>query len=64
VSREEVISPTVSTEALMTTLLIDVYEGRKVAIFDVPGAYLQANMPKDNFIVIKIEDESVDKCVK
>ena len=60
VSREEATSQTVSTEAIMTTLLIDAYEGRKVAIFDVPGAYLQANMPKDKFIVINIEDEFVD----
>jgi len=60
VSREEATSPTVSTEALMTTLLIDAYVGRKVAIFDVPGAYIQANMPMDKFIVRKIEDEFVD----
>ena len=31
----------------MGTLLIDAHEDRDVAIFDVPGAYLQAEMPKE-----------------
>ena len=30
----------------MGTLLIDAHEDRDVAIFDDPGAYLQAEMPK------------------
>jgi hypothetical protein len=29
----------------MGTLAIDIKEGRDVAIFDMPGAYLQAAMP-------------------
>ena len=44
---ETVASPTVSLEALLGTLVIDVYEDRDVCIFDVPGAYLQASMPKE-----------------
>ena len=35
-------SPTVSNEALMTSLAIDLFEERDVAITDVPGAYLHA----------------------
>ena len=31
-----------------------------MAIFDVPGAYLHANMPEDKFAVIKFENEFVD----
>ena len=39
---ESVASPTVSLEALFTTLLVEVFEGREVATFGIPGAYLHA----------------------
>ena len=51
---EIVASPTISLEGLFTTLVIDVYEGREVDTFDIPGAYLHADMPKDKkYISIK-----------
>ena len=42
---EYVYSPTCSTEYLMSTLLIDDMEHHDVAVFDVPGSYLQTEMP-------------------
>ena len=38
-----------------TGLIIDAHEGRDVVIFDVPGAYLNADMPEDKLILLKIE---------
>ena len=49
---ETVASPTVSTEALFTTMIIDIFEGRDVAIFDVPNAYLHAKMPQEKNILL------------
>jgi hypothetical protein len=60
VPREEATSPTVSMEALMATLVIDAKEQRDVAIFDVPGAYLHADMPKEKFVLLKLEGEFVN----
>ena len=60
VPREEATSPTVSMEALMATLVIDAKEQRDVAIFDVPGAYLHADMPDDKFVLLKLEGEFVN----
>jgi hypothetical protein len=57
---ETISSPTVSLEAIIGTLLIDSKENRNVAIFDVPGAYLQAEMPKDKKLLMKFRDEFVD----
>jgi hypothetical protein len=57
---ETISSPTVSVEALMGTLAIDIKEGRDVAIFDVPGAYLQAAMPKDKKVLMKLRGQFVD----
>jgi hypothetical protein len=57
---ETISSPTVSTEALMGTLAIDIKEGRDVAIFDVPGAYLQAEMPKEKKVLMKLRGQFVD----
>ena len=38
---------TLLLEGLFATLVIDAYEGIEVSTFDVPGAYLYADMPKD-----------------
>ena len=43
---ESISSPTVSLEGIIGLLLIGAHEGRDVAIFDVPGSYLQAEMTK------------------
>jgi hypothetical protein len=44
----DVSSPTASLEALFATAVIDAKEKRKVAIFDVSGAFLHSEMiPKD-----------------
>ena len=57
---ESVASPTVFLEAILCTLLIDAFEERDVAIFDVPGAYLHAKMPKDKQILMKLRNTFVD----
>ena len=50
---ETISSPTVSLEAMTGTLAIDIKEDRDVAIFNVPGAYLQAEMPKEKKLLMK-----------
>jgi len=57
---ESISSPTVSLEAIVGTLLIDDHEDRDMAIFDVPGAYLQAEMPKEKKLLMKFRDEFVN----
>ena len=42
---ETISSPTVYTEALLTTLVINSMKKWDVAIFDVPGDYLYAEIP-------------------
>ena len=56
--KSQTASPTVATDALMLSIMIDAYEGRDVATADVVGAYLKAFM--DDFVVIKYTGESVD----
>ena len=43
-----------------TRIIIDAHEGRDVAIFDVPGAYLNTDTPEDKFILLNIEGDFVD----
>ena len=57
---ETISSPTVSLEAIIGTLLIDANEDRDVGIFDVPGAYLQAEMPAEKKLLMVFRDEFVD----
>ena len=58
VSREETTSPTISTEALLATAIIDTYEQRNVAVFNIPGTYLHADY--NEFILLKLEGHFVD----
>ena len=44
----------------MSALLIDTMEQRGVAVFDVPGAYLQTEMPEDKRILLRIREQFVD----
>ena len=55
-----IASPTVALESLLTSLVIDVFEGRDVGTFDVPGAYLHAEMPKDKRVLMVLQGEFVD----
>ena len=57
---ESVASPTVGLESLMTALLIGAHEGRKFISFDVPGAFLQAEMAEDKLVLLKLRRQFVD----
>jgi hypothetical protein len=56
--KHETASPTLSTDALLLTILMDAYESRDVATADIAGAYLNAFM-KD-YVLMKFTGESVD----
>ena len=45
--KSETSSPTVSLAGIMLTCMIDAFEGRDVATVDIPGAFLQTKLPKD-----------------
>jgi hypothetical protein len=57
-TKEETTSPTVSTDALMISLMIDTKERRDVATADVEGAYLHADM--EDFVLLKLVGEAVN----
>jgi hypothetical protein len=60
-AKEDKASPTVATDALMLSILIDAKERRDVATADVAGAYLHADM--DNFTLLKIKGTPSISCV-
>eukprot|EP00957_Ditylum_brightwellii_P102984 7848157-Ditylum_brightwellii.AAC.1 len=51
--KDDTSAPTVATEALMLSCLIDVMEGRYMATVDIPGASMEADM--DGIFHMKIE---------
>ena len=57
-SKEDTSSPTLSTEGLMLSCLIDAMEGREVATADITGAFLQTDYDKGD-IHIKLEGAMV-----
>jgi hypothetical protein len=46
-------SPTVSTEAVFITAVIDAHKERDVACFDIPGVFLHADSDKDITMILK-----------
>ena len=46
IAREESTAPTVRSEAVFLTAVIDALENREVAVLDVPGAFMQADIER------------------
>ena len=57
IAREESTAPTVSTEAVFLTAVIDALENREVAVLDVPGAFMQADI--DELVHVRFTGEMV-----
>ena len=62
ISKEDGSSPTVGTESLFLSLVIDAHEGRYVVTADAIGAFLLANM--EEFTVVKIDGPMVSYLVR
>ena len=54
------MSPTVSLEASIVTLLIAAYEHLDVAIFDAPWAYLHTLLPNNKTVIMVIRNDFID----
>jgi hypothetical protein len=55
-------SPTIATAAMFLTVIIDALEGRDVAVIDVPGAFMQADM--DELVHVRFTGLMVDKLLE
>ena len=62
ITKEESTSPTISTEAVFLTAIVDAWENRKVAVLDVPGAFMQVDM--DELVHVRFQGEMVDKLLE
>jgi hypothetical protein len=53
VTKEESSSPTVSTEAVLLTSIVDAHKGRDVTVVDIPNAFIQTKVDdaKDRVII-------------
>ena len=59
IAKEEATAPTASTEAVFLTTVIDALENREVAVLDVPGAFMQADI--DELVYVRFTGEMVEK---
>ena len=62
ITKEESSVPTISTEALFLTCIIDALEKRDVAKIDIPGVFMQADM--DENVNMKIERKMANLTTK
>lgn len=61
-NKEDTSSPTVRTESVFLTAIVDATERRQVLTCDIPGAFMQADI--DELIHVKFEEELADLLVK
>ena len=52
ISKEDVSSPTVSTESILLTCIINALEGRDVTVVDIPNAFIQTHVEKEQDMAI------------
>ena len=57
IAKEESTAPTVSTEAVFLTAVIDALENQDVTVLDVPGAFMQADI--DELVHVRFTGEMV-----
>ena len=50
---------TVSTEAFILVVIINTLEGRDMAVVDIPGAYLSADMNDEVHVVFRSTSEKL-----
>ena len=62
ITKEESTSPTISTEAVFLAAVVDAWEHRKIAVLDVPGAFMQVDM--DELVHVRFSSEMVDKLLE
>lgn len=61
-TKEETTSPTVRTESVFLSAIIDAYENRNVITCDIPGAFMQADI--DEVVHVKFEGEIAELLMK
>ena len=61
-TKDETTSPTITTEALFLTCLVDAIENRYVATCDVPGAFMHSDI--DEQVHLKLEGEIAELLIK
>ena len=61
ISKEDASSPTVATEAVLLSCIIDAEEGRDVAVIDIPNAFIQTRIEDEkDMTFIKLRGVLVD----
>ena len=65
IEKEDASSPTVATESVIITSVIDAKEGRHTAVVDVPNAFIQTEVKdKKRRVVVRIRGPLVDMLVR
>jgi len=65
IDKEDASSPTVATESVITTSIVDAVEEHQTAVIDVPNAFIQTYVEdKSKRVIIRIRGMLVDMLVK
>mgnify|MGYP005605529959 FL=1 len=65
ISKEDASSPTVATESVLLTCIIDAEEERDVAVVDIPNAFVQTRVEDEkDMAIIKLRGVLVDILVE
>ena len=57
-------SPTIASEAVFLSIIQDALEARDIAIVDIPGAFMQVDMPEGEIVYVRLTGIMVDKLLE
>ena len=63
IEKGEAASSTVSLESIVLTSVIDTEEGRDVAVINIPNAFVQTEMDKNEKVIMKLSGELAELLV-
>jgi hypothetical protein len=65
ISKEDASSPTIATEAVLLSCIIDAKEGRDVAVINIPNAFIQTRVEDEgDMVIIRIRGVLLDVLVQ
>ena len=62
--KDEAASPTVLLESILLTCVIDAKENCKVAVVDIPNAFVQTDMDGEQRVIMKMRGKLAELLVK
>ena len=64
IGKEHAASPTMALESIILTSIIEAKEKREVAVVDIPNAFIQTDVNKEDTVIMKLRGKAAELLVQ